>query len=506
MKLLKSNLTVLLATGITLSSLSAYAAPPSPPAGKMWQPIANMSDEFNGNILDASKWAKSDPQWEGRRPARFEPSSISVNSGNLRITGSKKNQAFGGWTHNGGLVRSLNRAAYGYYETRMKGNKTFLSSTFWLFNKRNEFSGCDVRTTELDITETVGLNTGGQSWINTVINSMNSNTHSRGTTCASTPVGQNGDKAALGEPSYRNYHTYGVWWKSANELLFYLDNQYKFTIRPPADFNLPMYLRMVVESYDWNPPRDGRDGMNDSFENRTTYYDWTRSWQLVDRPSGDDGVNEQDNIESAGISAGNRDVVAELWGNSGAQFLGIGRVNNVAAGARTATISVDLQNAPAVGNNYQIRAALRPNGSRDWQDNIDPSTVNNVMVVSSPPNPQPEPEPEPRPAETVNITPAEDVYFQNTRKFDNNLLRIESSSRMRTSYLRFNLSSVRGSSVTDAKLRLIVPSRANGGDAGSGTVSVYRRVKLRWRYRLLFERRRNCTTFNSHLAVALVIG
>ncbi len=448
-----------------------------------------MSDEFNGNRLDTSKWASSDPQWEGRKPARFEANSISVADGNLRITGSKKNSPFGGWTHNGGLVRSLNKATYGYYETRMKANKTFLSSTFWLFNKRNEGKGCDVRTTELDITETVGVNTGGQSWINNTIRNMNSNTHSRGTTCASTPVGTKGGKANLGEPSYQNYHTYGVWWKNANELLFYLDDQYKFSIKPPANFNLPMYLRMVVESYNWNPPRNGRDGMNDSFNNRTTYYDWTRSWQLTDDPHGGGGNGgTKDDVSASGISKtltaadpitisvpystiGGRDVVAELWGNSGKQFLGIGRVNNVARGSGTANIRVNLSKVPAAGNNYQIRAALRPRGSQRWQDNIDATTVNNVSVRGSGTTPTP---PQPKPKQTVSINAGQDVYFQNTNKYDNRVLRVESSGRTRTAYLRFDLSSVTGNSITNAKLRLVVPSRSNGGDNGSGTLRVHR--------------------------------
>ncbi|WP_271767522.1 family 16 glycosylhydrolase [Aquimarina algiphila] len=261
-------------------------AQPTPPNGKKWEKIEAMSDEFNGSSLNNSKWAVNDPQWEGRRPARFETSSVSVSNGNLKISASKKSNPFGGWTHSGGLVRSKMRNQYGYYETRMKANKTFMSSTFWLINKRNEFTGCDYRTTELDVTENVGRNTGGQSWINRNIVTLNANTHSRGTSCNSTPVGIRGNKADIGEPAYAGFHTYGVWWKNAKECLFYLDGKFVFKITPAADFNLPMYLRMVVETYDWNPPKAGNDGMNDSAANRTTYYDWVRSYKLVNGNSG----------------------------------------------------------------------------------------------------------------------------------------------------------------------------------------------------------------------------
>ncbi|WP_343913412.1 carbohydrate-binding protein [Aquimarina litoralis] len=266
---------------LCMLTVSVFAQP-TPPNGKKWEKIDIMSDEFNGSSLNTNKWAINSPQWEGRKPARFETSSVSVGSGNLKISASKKTNPFNGWTHNGGLVRSLTKNTYGYYETRMKGNKTFMSSTFWLINQRNEGSGCNLRVTELDITETVGVNSNGANWVNNMITNMNSNTHSRNTNCNNTPVGQQGNKAPLGEASWKNYHTYGVWWKSKSEILFYLDGQFVGQIKPPADFNLPMYLRMVVETYDWNPPKNGQDGMNDSLENRTTYYDWVRSYRLVD--------------------------------------------------------------------------------------------------------------------------------------------------------------------------------------------------------------------------------
>lgn len=266
---------------LCMITVSVFAQP-TPPNGKKWEKIEIMSDEFNGSSLNNNKWAINSPQWEGRRPARFETSSVSVADGDLKISASKKTNPFNGWTHNGGLVRSLTKNTYGYYETRMKGNKTFMSSTFWLINQRNEGSGCNLRVTELDITETVGVNSNGANWVNNMITNMNSNTHSRNTNCNNTPVGQQGNKAPLGEASWKNYHTYGVWWKSKSEILFYLDGQFVGQIKPPADFNLPMYLRMVVETYDWNPPKNGQDGINDSLENRTTYYDWVRSYRLVD--------------------------------------------------------------------------------------------------------------------------------------------------------------------------------------------------------------------------------
>ncbi|MDH7444456.1 carbohydrate-binding protein [Aquimarina sp. 2201CG14-23] len=277
MKKNTNQLVVLLLFFVTINVF----AQPTPPQGKKWERVEALSDEFNGNALDFSKWDDQSPEWRGRVPGIFKENTIKVKEGNLQITNYKLPSPEGAYTHAGGLVRSLKSQTYGYYECKMKASRTFMSSTFWLFNKRNEGSGCDVRTTELDITETVGVNSNGANWVNNTIRNMNSNTHSRGTTCNSTPVGQKGNKAPLGEESWKNYHTYGAWWKSKSEVLFYLDGKFVGQIKPPADFNLPMYLRLVTETYDWNPvPPDG--GMNGSADSRTTYYDWVRSYRLVD--------------------------------------------------------------------------------------------------------------------------------------------------------------------------------------------------------------------------------
>ncbi|MBQ4819028.1 family 16 glycosylhydrolase [Aquimarina sp. MMG016] len=380
---------------VLITTIPSLSQTPTPPNGKKWEKIESMSDEFNGTSLNTSKWAINSPQWEGRRPARFETSSVSVSGGNLKITASKKTNPSNGWTHNGGLIRSKTKNLYGYYEARIKANKTFMSSTFWLINKRNEFTGCDYRVTELDVTENVGRNTGGQSWIDRNIVTLNANTHSRGTSCNSTPVGIRGNKADIGEPAYAGYHTYGVWWKNAKECLFYLDGRFVFKINPAADFSLAMYLRMVVETYDWNPPKAGQDGMNDSAANRTTYYDWVRSYKLVDDNGGGDPdpnpTNETVSFNNAPTAitpqtaytfnvdyeaSADREIVVEFWSPTAwiAQ-----QKKTVAKGKGTTSITVTLPSAPTLGSGYVYKVHVRPVGTT-WREAIDRDQVNNVIV------------------------------------------------------------------------------------------------------------------------------
>ncbi len=381
---------VLLFFGVYILQIQAQ---PTPPNGKKWEKVEALSDEFNGNSLNTSKWAINVSTWIGRPPGIFKQNAVKVNDGKLQFTAYKlsSSETVNGnvYTHAGALVRSLKNQTYGYYECRMKANKTFMSSTFWLINKRNEGSGCDVRVTELDITETVGVNSNGANWVNTTINSMNSNTHSRGTVCNNTPVGQEGGKASLGEPSWKGYHTYGAWWKNKDEVLFYLDGKFVYKIKPPANFNLPMYLRLVTETYDWNPPKAGQDGMNDSAENRTTYYDWVRTYKLVD--DNNNGAVDKVAFNNAPSTIAplssytfnvdyeastDREIVVEFW--SATNWIAQQK-ETVVKGTGTKSITVNLPSPPAAGSGYVYKVHIRPVGTT-WRDALDRDQVNNVTV------------------------------------------------------------------------------------------------------------------------------
>ncbi|RED95996.1 LamG domain-containing protein [Marinoscillum furvescens] len=254
-------------------------------ASLQWELIPELSDEFDGKSLDEDKWINADPKgWRGRPPGIFKANTVSLKKGKLAITNYqlKKPETLKGreFTHAGGHIQSRNAASVGqYFECRMKANKTFMSSTFWLINNKGQLEGCDRRVIELDIQESVGHITTDAAWAQEFNTKMNSNTHSRQVTCDE-PEGIKGNKAPLGGKCYDDYHVFGAWWKSPTEVQFFLDGKHVGTVEPAAAFDLPMYLKMVTETYDWNPvPADG--GMNMSKSDRTTYYDWVRSWRLV---------------------------------------------------------------------------------------------------------------------------------------------------------------------------------------------------------------------------------
>ncbi|WP_010135288.1 LamG domain-containing protein [Ochrovirga pacifica] len=250
-----------------------------------WTKVELLSDEFDSTTLNTNKWAVLVNTWIGRPPGIFKEDAVSLSDDNLKVTNYKlpEKEIVNGneYTHAGSLIRSVNTAKSGmYFECRMKASKTFMSSTFWLINTRNEGSGCDQRTTELDIQETVGrISETVPNWASDHDSGMFSNTHSRNKSCDETKEGSAGASVKFNNKSWEGYHIYAAWWKSPTEILFFLDGEYQSTVNPKERFDLPMYLRMVTETYDWNPvPADG--GLTGTTEERTTYYDWVRTWEL----------------------------------------------------------------------------------------------------------------------------------------------------------------------------------------------------------------------------------
>lgn len=261
------------------------------PSGKKWVKVDNMSDEFDGTSLNGAKW-QSEPvgngwTWVGRPPGLFDKDAVSVAGGNMRVTVSKLNspQWVNGkeFLYEGAIVRSINSGQHGwYYECKMKANATTMSSTFWLMSKN---SNCNTKL-ELDIQECVGRTTSlTDSWASNWDQIYHSNAIHRTTSCVPTPVQKQGS-IPTNVKNHERYFVYGCWWKSPTELRFYLDGQYVYSITPSTNFNVEAWLQMAIETYDWNPvPAGGGKVASGTWAERTTQYDWIRTWKLEDEPT-----------------------------------------------------------------------------------------------------------------------------------------------------------------------------------------------------------------------------
>ncbi len=268
-------------------SISLNAQPPKPQEGYRWTLNHQYSDEFNGTELDLTKWYNYHPYWQGRPPARFTPSQVSVKDGLLVLTNKKIEGSQPGdtWTIAGAAVVSRGETAhFGYYECSQKASEIRMSSTFWMSNRGAAGpEPCNDRySQELDIQEAVG----GAPSNSSFRNSMHSNTHYWYTDCNGVKNTYSaGYQAPLEEGEVSDtFHVYAANWKNPNTVEFYLDGKYGkgVSIRTDVDqtpFERPMFINMVTETYDWVAPPSDED-LADSSRN-TTYIDWIRAWKLV---------------------------------------------------------------------------------------------------------------------------------------------------------------------------------------------------------------------------------
>ncbi|WP_271767713.1 carbohydrate-binding protein [Aquimarina algiphila] len=298
---MKNVFLILFLFSITLS----YAQPPEPKNGYRWVLWDQYSDEFNGTELDRSKWRDSFQGWKGRAPAKFDPSTISVQGGNMQIRNKKLATPDGPYTIGGGAVQSLEKTAYfGYYECKFKASRIAMSTTFWMSNpKRNiigptKLSGdCakDKWSQELDICESIGGSFNGGSKFRT---QMNFNTHYRYVDCNGAPEkfysagnnavegnGQQANADLVGSESWEDFHTYGCYWRNDKVVDFYVDDNFAGTVNVRRDvvdspFSKPMGINMVTETYNWAKPYPSNAQLANNAIN-TSYYDWIRSYRLI---------------------------------------------------------------------------------------------------------------------------------------------------------------------------------------------------------------------------------
>lgn len=253
------------------------------PAGQAWQPVAGLSDEFEGTTLDQSKW-QDEPvangwSWYGRAPGLFQASNVSVRDGEMQVVVSKLPAPVvrGGktFTHQGAIVRSLQAGQPGwYYECRMKANATVMSSTFWLVTKPG-----GPKKLELDIQECVGLITDQTAkWAK----KWDRIHHANLIDWTKQPKVQLQNSVPTPTANSERFYVYGAWWKSPEEVRFYLDGKYVYSINPKIAWDEPSFIQMAVEVYDWNPvPSDGGLVASGTLDQRTTRYDWVRVWRLA---------------------------------------------------------------------------------------------------------------------------------------------------------------------------------------------------------------------------------
>jgi hypothetical protein len=238
-----------------------------------WEPIPELSDEFNGKRLDETKWLDYHPYWKGRAPSRFDPENVSVSEGNLQLRSvplvddlsAVEDPEQNVWVGAACVASRAPTASYGYYEARFKASALSMTSSFW-------FQGT---YSEIDVVEQMGApakDPQQRTWMR-----MNTHYYPDGwDKDRKTPVNWQMPSGAADE-----YHVYGMWWRDAETVWMYHDGEKVAEIRFGGPFEEPMYLFFDTEVFVWEG-LPTLASLRDP-ELNTMQVDWVRAWRLAER-------------------------------------------------------------------------------------------------------------------------------------------------------------------------------------------------------------------------------
>jgi hypothetical protein len=126
-----------------------------PPKEGKWQPIAELTDEFEGQKLDVTKWHDHNPTWKGRKPGLFSKDNVSVHDGKLHLTARAEDLPDlpqGYHTFTTAAVKSKAKVLYGYFEIKCRPMDSRASSAFWFYAQDSDKKSTKWWT-EIDVFE-----------------------------------------------------------------------------------------------------------------------------------------------------------------------------------------------------------------------------------------------------------------------------------------------------------------------------------------------------------------
>lgn len=233
-----------------------------------WVLYEAMTDEFNADSLDTTKWHSTNPYWRGRPPVFFHKDCISVRNGFLRVSAlnsveSARCEFPNSFTHISGFIVSKNLVRFGYFEIRAKLMDSSLVSGFWL-NRHTPEEWSEITIVEVP------------AGIDKYRNLLQPNWHYfHGPDYKGTHdnhlVGPS--VIELSFDHVDDFHIYGFEW-SPTHLRWYVDGEMVRESKNKYHFQ-PLQMNINVEANDYFEaiPDDSR--LPSVFE-----VDWVRTWRL----------------------------------------------------------------------------------------------------------------------------------------------------------------------------------------------------------------------------------
>ena len=288
---MKSERCMKLATALLWGALSVSAA--KCPLPGEWTLDLEVSDEFNAESLDKSKWWDYAPRFPGRPGVyRTLAKNVAQSGGDLLLTVDKVSDAeipyearmdgMKGYTC--ATVKSKKKVMYGYFEARVKANPCAVRNAFWLYDPHSDrlakkYSPGEV-SEEIDIMELVGRNQpedAGKPYVISLYTHHYLTPYYEGICNASNvPLGFHKELPFC--PS-DDYHVYGLLW-TADELVWYVDNVEYARMTNEAyslgGFRRPLHVVFDNEVCNWGAAKV--DGLDPKTLPAVQKIDWFRRW------------------------------------------------------------------------------------------------------------------------------------------------------------------------------------------------------------------------------------
>ena len=147
----------ILARALLLALAQAATTPPAPPG---YAAIPELSDEFDGDTLDSTKWSPKDGGWAGRAPGLFDAANVKLAGGKLQLwaRAAKRTPSWpaGYDNYTTAAVRSHASVRGGFFEIRWRSGSSGISSSWWFHSNNGSNADPTTAWTEIDVFETTG--------------------------------------------------------------------------------------------------------------------------------------------------------------------------------------------------------------------------------------------------------------------------------------------------------------------------------------------------------------
>ena len=224
-------LVIVLALGAAFHACAADEALPAPPEGKVWKLAWN--DEFDGTVLDESKWQVFDNN--PRRDGFWMRSTVNLDGkGNLVMSTVKEaDKYFDGCIRTRGKFEH----AFGYYTIRAQLQKQPGHwSAFWLMGDTVGKVGDEGRDgTEIDIFE--------KPWLDDMVQHA---LHWDGYGEHHKSAGQKVKVPGVME----GFHTFSLWW-TPDEYVFFVDGKETWRTTAGGVCQVPLFIKISDEIGKW---------------------------------------------------------------------------------------------------------------------------------------------------------------------------------------------------------------------------------------------------------------